>query len=135
MFRFDFRGARGAVAAWAVASALSSTAHAVQPERHAADHGHAHAAQVLTAKDFRNAPRDLVLWGELAKVGVTRKSGRYHVTFLPPVLALDGKTVALVGFMTTVRPGDRHTQFLLSNRPICEECHGAPNLYGIVEVN
>jgi len=111
---------------------------AAGPAKVGADEGHGHSQgeRALTSNDFRDAPGDLILWGQLAKVGLTRSSGRYHVTFLPPVSALDGKTVTLVGFMTTVHPGTLHTQFLLSDRPIlCRDCHSAPDPSGIVEVN
>ena len=136
MFRSDVGRAGAGVAAWMVALALAGLLGGGVRAADAPGHGHEDHAPALTAKHFRNAPKDLVLWGQLAKVGVTRHGGRYHVTFLPPVLALDGKTVALVGFMTTVHPGERHTQFLLTDRPfLCDDCHSAPSPAGIVEVN
>ena len=97
---------------------------------------HGHADRWLTEKDFRNAPKDLVLWGHLAKVGVTRTGGRQNVIVLPAVQALDGKTVTLVGFMTQVHPGDRSKQFLLGDKPfLCDDCHASPGPAEIVEVN
>jgi hypothetical protein len=103
---------------------------------HSPGHHHGAPEHRLSAADFKGAPKDLVLWGQLAKVGVTRKSGRYHVKFLPPVLALEGKTVTLVGFMAPVHGGKREKQFLLSDtRFLCDTCQSAPALQSIVEVN
>jgi uncharacterized protein len=102
-----------------------------------ADQGeHGPGDRHLTEKDFREAPKDLVLWGHLAKVGVTRKGGRQNVIVLPAVQALDGKMVTLVGFMTQVHRGDRSKQFLLGDKPfLCDDCHASPGPAEIVEVN
>lgn len=101
-------------------------------------HGHHHVPPEhrLSPSDFEGAPEDLVLWGELAKAGVTRKAGRYDVAFLPPVLALEGRTITLIGFMAPVHPGEREKQFLLSDtRFLCDTCQSAPAPQSIVEVN
>lgn len=85
--------------------------------------------------DFTQAPADVLPWGQLAKVGVRRAGGRIEANFLPPVLALDGKRVALYGFMTPVEPGPLHRRFLLSMQPLfCPDC-GQTGPDGIVEVN
>ena len=119
-------------------------AHPVGPEAHSpstsADHPYRHLHALpehqLSPSDFEGAPEDLVLWGELAKAGVTRKAGRYNVTFLPSVLALDGKTITLIGFMAPVHPREREKQFLLSDtRFLCNTCQSAPPPQSIVEVN
>jgi hypothetical protein len=75
------------------------------------------------ALDFRNAPRDAVLWGTLAKVGVRRENGDLIPTFLAPLPAMEGQRVVLYGYMTA-RPETRmQKRFLLSPRPIfCGEC-------------
>lgn len=106
------------------------------PPRADAEHHHGDEPSGLTPADFRGAPRDLVLWGDLARARVTRGGGRFQVTFLPAVIALDGKTVTLVGFMAPVRPGRRHSLFLLSDRRfLCDTCHSVPPPESIVEVN
>jgi uncharacterized protein len=95
-----------------------------------------HAHETTGPKlDFTQAPRDVLPWGQLAKVGVRRAGGRLEVKFLPPVLALDGKRVALYGFMTPVGTGPMHKRFLLSMQPLfCPDCEQTgPD--GIVEVN
>jgi uncharacterized protein len=92
-------------------------------------------ARELTSADYRGAPKDLVLWGQLAKVGITRDSGRIKAQFLPEARALDGRKLTLVGFMTPVAAGEAHQRFLLSSRPLdCSHCVplGAAE---IVEVN
>jgi hypothetical protein len=89
----------------------------------------------LTEADFQGSPKDVVLWGELARVGVSRREGRFVPTFLPPVIALDGKSITLVGYMTPLQKGEDHKQFLLSDRPIlCGHC-SPPAPAAIVEVN
>jgi hypothetical protein len=106
------------------------------PTRTDDPHHAADARNSLTAADFKQAPKDLVLWGDLARAGVTRSGGRFHVTFLPPVRALDGKTVTLVGFMAPVHAGKRHTQFLLSDRRfLCDACEAPPPPQSLVEIN
>ena len=102
-----------------------------------ADDPHHHAEGTsLSAADFKHSPKDLVLWGDLARARVTRSGGRFHVTFLPQVRALDGKTVTLVGFMAPVHSGKRHTQFLLSDRRfLCDGCQSPPPPQSVVEVN
>jgi len=112
--------------------------HNHSTERH--DHSHAHPHVLpqhqLTAADFDEAPDDLVLWGQLAKTGLIREGHRYTARFLPPVLALEGKTISLIGFMAPVHPGEREKQFLLSEiRFLCNECQSAPGPLSIVEVN
>jgi hypothetical protein len=85
--------------------------------------------------DFTHAPKDVLPWGELAKVGVRRTGGRLEVDFLPPVRALEGKNVTLYGFMTPVAPGATHKRFLLSMHPLsCADCEQTTP-EGIVEVN
>jgi len=104
--------------------------------RHPYGHQHILPEHQLHQSDFDGAPDDLVLWGELAKAGITRKAGRYNVTFLPSVLALEGKTVTLLGFMAPVHPGELEKQFLLSDtRFLCDTCQTAPAPQSIVEVN
>lgn len=97
---------------------------------------HAERQEFLTPADFRHAPRDLVLWGDLARTQVKRGGGQFHVTYLPPVLALNGKRITLVGFMAPVHTGKLHRQFLLSDRPLlCPNCEAAPPPESIVEIN
>jgi len=107
-------------------------------ESHSHPYGHLHTLPEhrLSPSDFQGAPNDLVLWGELAKAGITRKAGRHRVTFLTSVLVLDGKIVSLIGFMAPVHPGEREKQFLLSDtRFLCNTCQSAPTPQSIVEVN
>jgi hypothetical protein len=133
-----FRTLRLAIAALGcVFGGLLATHPASSAPMHAeGPHGHSDGKNLLTAADFKRAPRDLVLWGDLARAGVTRTGGRFHVTFLPPVKALEGKTVTLIGFMAPVHTGERHTQFLLSDRRfLCDACLAPPPPQSIVEVN
>jgi hypothetical protein len=95
-------------------------------------HGHAHAEPQL---DFRQAPRDALLWGELERTLLRREAGRLVPVFTPAVQRLDGRVVSLVGFMTPVDAGGRHARFLLSAKPIlCRGCDAAPTPTEIVEV-
>jgi len=101
-----------------------------------ATHHHIHKSTLLDANAYQDAPDDVVLWGDLARAMVVRKGSTYQATFLPPVLALDGKTLSLIGFVT---PTDAHgkpiKQFLLSDHAfMCDECE-APTPTGLVEVN
>lgn len=98
-------------------------------------HKHEHT---LAPHEFRGAPPDLVLWGELEKVGIDldKASGKIKANFLPAVLKLEGKTVTLVGYMNIPEAGKRYRQFLLSDQPfLCDTCHATPSPKGIVEVN
>jgi hypothetical protein len=97
---------------------------------------HTHHAQPLGEDAYKNAPADVVLWGDLAKALVVRKGSTYQTTFLPPVLALNGKTVSIIGYVTPVlgknKPGK---QFLLSSHSfLCDECE-PPAATELVEVN
>lgn len=97
---------------------------------------HAHDEGEMFKLDFTKAPPDVLVWGELAKVGVQRHHGKYQITLLPPVLALDGKQVTMYGYMTPVGPGDEHKKFLLSMAPLnCPGCTTVTGPEGIVEVN
>ena len=99
-------------------------------------HQHEGDGDVLHERDYRQVPRSVLLWGELAKVHVVRNQGRYAATYLPSVLALDGKTVTLLGFMGSVHGPGSHAQFLLSDRKfLCGGCDSAPPPESIVEVN
>lgn len=97
---------------------------------------HAHDDGDMFDLDFTKAPPNVLVWGELEKVGVQRHHGQYQITFLPPVLALDGKEVTMYGYMTPVAPGNTHTKFLLSMAPLaCAGCTTPTGPEGIVEVN
>lgn len=99
-------------------------------------HQHQDAGDALREQDYKGAPKDLVLWGDLARTRVVRSGGRFRATIPPSVRALDGRTVTLLGFMAPVHAGTRHTQFLLSDkRFLCEGCDSAPGPESIVEVN
>jgi len=89
------------------------------------EHAQGTATRELKPSDFEGAPRDLVLWGDLARAGLTRKHGQYKLTYVPEkIRALHGKRATLVGYMTTIGKGERHTRFLLSAQPLmCDECH------------
>ena len=93
---------------------------------------HGHAEPQL---DYRHAPRDVLLWGQLEGTLLKREGGRFVPVFTPAVQRLDGKTVTLVGFATPVDRGERHLRFLLSAKPIaCSGCDAAPVPTEIVEV-
>ena len=97
---------------------------------------HTHHAEPLGEQAYKNAPADVVLWGDLARALVVRKGSTYETTFLPPVLALDGKTISIVGHVTTIAgKGKPAKLFLLSSHPfLCEECE-PPAPTELVEVN
>jgi len=97
---------------------------------------HVHQAEPLREQAYKNAPADVVLWGDLARALVVRKGSTYQTTFLAPVLALDGKTISIVGHVTAVMGKDKPTkQFLLSSHAfLCDECE-LPTPTEIVEVN
>ncbi len=102
----------------------------------AAAQGHRHE-HPLAPHEFRGAPPDLVLWGELEKVGITvdRDSGQVQARFLPAVARLDGKTVTVVGYMNLPQAGERTRRFLLSDQPfLCDTCHATPSPRGVIDV-
>ncbi|GEM_PF-5175426 len=109
-------------------------AHVHGEDDHA--HGHHHEATPLSADAYKDAPSDVVLWGELARAMVVRKGSQSKATFLPSVLELDGKTLSIVGFVTpTGEAGKPSKQFLLSDHAfMCAECE-PPTPTGLVEVN
>ena len=112
-------------------SALAQHAHGMHEP---AQGGH---AKELKPSDFKGAPRDLVLWGDLARAGLTRKQGQYKLTYLPEkVRGLHGKRATLVGYMTAIGKGERHTRFLLSAQPLmCDECHVVASPTATAEIN
>ena len=97
---------------------------------------HTNHAEPLGEQAYKDAPADVVLWGDLARALVVRKGSTYQTTFLPPVLALDGKTISIVGYVTPVMgKGAPSKQFLLSNHAfLCDECE-PPTSTELVEVN
>ena len=97
---------------------------------------HVHQAEPLGEQAYKNAPADVVLWGDLARALVVRKGSIYQTTFLAPVLALDGKTISIVGYVTQVMKKDTPSkQFLLSSHAfLCDECE-PPTPTELVEVN
>jgi uncharacterized protein len=101
------------------------------------EHAQESAKKELKPSDFKGAPRDLVLWGDLARAGLTRKHGQYRLTYLPQkIRELHGKQATLVGYMTAIGKGERHTRFLLSARPLmCEECQVAASPTPVAEIN
>ena len=112
-------------------SSLAQHAHGMH------GHGQDSASKELKPSDFKGAPRDLVLWGDLARVGLTRKHGQYKLTYVPEkIRRLHGKQATLVGYMTAVDKGDRHTRFLLSAQPLmCDECHVLASPTATAEIN
>ena len=100
-------------------------------------HEHGTATRELKPSDFKGAPRDLVLWGDLARAGLTRKHGQFKLTYVPEkIRALHGKQATLVGYMTAIDKGERHTRFLLSAQPLmCDECHVVASPAAIAEIN
>lgn len=120
-----------------MAAAIATTAAASsweldRPSGHRHEDGH----DVLGEQDYRQAPRNILLWGELAKVHIVRGRGRYVATFLPSVLAYEGRTVTLLGFMAAVHGRSKDSQFLLSDRRfLCGGCDSTPGPESIVEVN
>jgi uncharacterized protein len=112
-------------------SSLAQHAHGV--DEHAQDS----ATKELKPSDFKGAPRDLVLWGDLARAGLTRKHGQYKLTYMPgKIRGLHGKQITLVGYMTAIDKGERHLRFLLSAQPlICDECHVAASPTATAEIN
>jgi len=97
---------------------------------------HTHHAEPLSEQAYKDAPADVVLWGDLARALVVRKGSTYQTTFLPPVLALDGKTISIIGYVTPVMDNDKPSkQFLLSSHAfLCDECE-PPTPTELVEVN
>jgi hypothetical protein len=79
--------------------------------------------------------RDGVLpWRLLGMVTTGASGNRVVPTFPDPVLALDGRTVKLQGFMLPLQPGERQRHFLLSAVPTtCGFCVPA-GPEGLVEV-
>ncbi|WP_143062646.1 hypothetical protein [Variovorax sp. OV084] len=116
------------------ALSLLATPSLAQRSRDVHEHG---AARELKASDFSGAPRDLVLWGDLARAGLTRKNGQYKLTFMPAkIRELHGKSVTLVGYMTAISGGKHHTRFLLSAQPLlCDECHAMNSPTTTAEIN
>ena len=97
---------------------------------------HTNHAEPLGEQAYKDAPADVVLWGDLARALVVRKGSTYQTTFLPPVLALDGKTISIIGYVTpVVKKGTPSKQFLLSSHAfLCDEC-APPTPTELVEVN
>lgn len=97
---------------------------------------HTHHAELLGEEAYKEAPADTVLWGDLARALVVRRGSTYETTFLPSVLALDGKTISLIGYVTPVTGTDTPSkQFLLSDHAfLCDEC-APPTPTELVEVN
>src|SRR4051812_32001283 len=121
MSRSDLRRHAAAVLA---ALAVTSVPLQALAQFSADPHGHGHAEPQL---DFRRAPRDVLLWGQLEGTLLRHEGGRLVPVFTPAVQRLDGRTVSLVGFMTTVDSGHSHARFLLSAKPIlCQGCDAAP---------
>jgi uncharacterized protein len=112
-------------------SALAQDAHGMH------DHAHDSATKELKPSDFKGAPRDLVLWGDLARAGLTRQHGQYKLTYMPEkIRSLHGKRATLVGYMTVIGKGERHTRFLLSAQPLtCHECHAVTSPTATAEIN
>jgi hypothetical protein len=112
-------------------SCLAQHAHGMH------DHAHDGAKRELKPSDFEGAPRDLVLWGDLARAGLTRKHGQYKLTYVPEkIRRLHGKKATLVGYMTPIGKGERHTRFLLSAQPLmCDECHVVASPTATAEIN
>ena len=110
-------------------------AHASEPEDNRFQ-VHSHHAELLGEQAYKDAPADVVLWGDLARALVVRKGSTYQTTFLPPVLALDGKTISIIGYVTPVMTKDTPSkQFLLSDHVfLCDECE-PPTPTELVEVN
>ena len=97
---------------------------------------HVHHAEPLGEEAYKNAPADVVLWGDLARALVVRKGSTYQSTFLPAVMALNGRTVSIIGYMTPILEKDKPgKQFLLSSHSfLCDECE-PPDPTELVEVN
>lgn len=97
---------------------------------------HTHHAEPLSEQAYKDAPADVVLWGDLARALVVRKGSTYQTTFLPSVLALDGKTISIIGYVTPIMKKDTPSkQLLLSNHAfLCDECE-PPTPTELVEVN
>ncbi len=109
--------------------------HASEPEDNRFQ-VHSRHAELLGEQAYKDAPADIVLWGDLARALVVRKGSTYQTTFLPPVLALDGKTISIIGYVTPVMEKDTPSkQFLLSDHALlCDECE-PPSSTEFVEVN
>lgn len=116
---------------------LAPQSTSAQPAHDAGD-GHSHGESPdrrILPEYFKGAPADLVSWATLEKAQVVRKTGKFKVTYMKPVLELNGKTVVLVGLITAVHDSKDHKQFLLTDRDIlCVHCP-PPTLTGTVEVN
>lgn len=112
-------------------SSLAQDAHGMH------EHAQASATKELKPSDFKGAPRDLVLWGDLARAGLARKHGQYKLTYVPEkIRGLHGKRATLVGYMTAIGKGERHTRFLLSAQPLmCHECHVVASPTATAEIN
>lgn len=75
------------------------------------------------ALDFHLAPHNTMAWGLLSKVGIHRENGSVIPQFLPPLLAMEGRSVVLYGYMTAKTNQKPQQCFLLSPRPIlCADC-------------
>ncbi|MEO9188868.1 MAG: hypothetical protein ABI224_02530 [Acetobacteraceae bacterium] len=97
---------------------------------------HTHHAEPLGEEAYKNAPADVVLWGDLARALVVRKGSTFQTTFLPPVLALNGKVISIIGYVTPIFGKNKSgKQFLLSSHSfLCDECE-PPAPTELVEVN
>ncbi len=71
---------------------------------------------------------DVLAWSFLTNVKTKVEKNRVLPVFPPAILALDGKSQRVQGFMMPLEPGERQTHFLLSSVPLsCGFClPGAP---------
>lgn len=116
----------------AMAPLLAACLLTVVPADAQAQHHDNHGAQL----DFTRAPADTVAWGTLAKVYVQRVDGKLARTFTAPLRALDGKKIALYGYVTRVddAPGPQRLFLLSSQKIACRGCAAPVEPEGIVEV-
>jgi len=66
---------------------------------------------------------DVLPWSLLTNVKTKVEKNRVLPVFPPEILALDGKTQRVHGFMMPLEPGEKQTHFLLSSVPLsCSFC-------------
>ncbi|MDP3700410.1 MAG: DUF3299 domain-containing protein [Hylemonella sp.] len=66
---------------------------------------------------------DVLPWSFLTNVKTKIEKNRVLPVFPPAILALDGKTQRVQGFMMPLEPGEKQTHFLLSSVPLsCGFC-------------
>ncbi len=66
---------------------------------------------------------DVLAWSFLTNVKTKVEKNRVLPVFPPAILALDGKSQRVQGFMMPLEPGERQTHFLLSSVPLsCGFC-------------